>query len=159
MSQAEQDKPKYGQYQQPEYGAMSGQYGPNYNPYIYGAPEPDTKKDSAAAAGDNGGAAQSQQAGQPYGQQPAWPGNQQAGGWPYAQGGQQSGPGAYPGGYPGMQGQPYGQQPNGQPHQPHYYHGIDLNDPNQNPLYGHWDSYAIIPLSSPCSSRCQCSRH
>ncbi len=58
--------------------------------------------------------------------------------------GQQSGPGAYPGGYPGMQGQPYGQQPNGQPHQPHYYHGIDLNDPNQNPLYGHWDSYAII---------------
>ena len=44
----------------------------------------------------------------------------------------------------GMQGQPYGQQPNGQPHQPHYYHGIDLNDPNQNPLYGHWDSYAII---------------
>ena len=65
-------------------------------------------------------------------------------GWPYAQGGQQSGPGAYPGGYPGMQGQPYGQQPNGQPHQPHYYHGIDLNDPNQNPLYGHWDSYAII---------------
>ena len=78
MSQAEQDKPKYGQYQQPEYGAMSGQYGPNYNPYIYGAPEPDTKKDSAAAAGDNGGAAQSQQAGQPYGQQPAWPGNQQA---------------------------------------------------------------------------------
>ena len=100
MSQPEQDKPKYGQYQQPEYGAMSGQYGPNYNPYIYGAPEPDTKKDSAAAAGDNGGAAQSQQAGQPYGQQPAWPGNQQAGGWPYAQGGQQSGPGAYPGGRP-----------------------------------------------------------
>ena len=73
MSQPEQDKPKYGQYQQPEYGAMSGQYGPNYNPYIYGAPEPDTKKDSAAAAGDNGGAAQSQQAGQPYGQQPVWP--------------------------------------------------------------------------------------
>ena len=32
----------------------------------------------------------------------------------------------------------------GSPHQPHYYHGIDLNDPNQNPLYGHWDSYAII---------------
>ena len=110
MSQPEQDKPKYGQYQQPEYGAMSGQYGPNYNPYIYGAPEPDTKKDSAAAAGDNGGAAQSQQAGQPYGQQPAWPGNQQAGGWPYAQGGQQSGPGAYPGGYPGMQGQRLGQR-------------------------------------------------
>ena len=79
MSQAEQDKPKYGQYQQPEYGAMSGQYGPNYNPYIYGAPEPDTKKDSAAAAGDNGGAAQSQQAGQPYGQQPAWPGNSAGG--------------------------------------------------------------------------------
>ena len=35
-------------------------------------------------------------------------------------------------------------QPNGQSQQPHYYNGIDLNDPNQNPLYGHWDSYAII---------------
>ena len=35
MSQAEQDKPKYGQYQQPEYGAMSGQYGPNYNCLLY----------------------------------------------------------------------------------------------------------------------------
>lgn len=143
MSQAEQDKPKYGQYQQPEYGAMSGQYGPNYNPYIYGAPEPDTKKDSAAAAGDNGGAAQSQQAGQPYGQQPAWPAiSRRAAGRTLKAA--NSPVRAHIRAVPGMQGQPYGQQPNGQPHQPHYYHGIDLNDPNQNPLYGHWDSYAII---------------
>ena len=26
----------------------------------------------------------------------------------------------------------------------HIRAGIVLNDPNQNPLYGHWDSYAII---------------
>ena len=158
MSQPEQDKPKYGQYQQPEYGAMSGQYGPNYNPYIYGAPEPDTKKDSAAAAGDNGGAAQSQQLASRMVSSRRGPAITQAGGWPYAQGGQQSGPGAYRG-VPGHAGQPYGQQPNGQPHQPHYYHGIDLNDPNQNPLYGHWDSYAIISFILALFFRCQCSRH
>lgn len=26
------------------------------------------------------------------------------------------------------------------------FHGIDMNDPNQNPLYGHWDFYAILSL-------------
>ena len=32
MSQPEQDKPKYGQYQQPEYGASMANTGRNYNP-------------------------------------------------------------------------------------------------------------------------------
>ena len=36
---------------------------------------------------------------------------------------------------------------------------IDLNDPNQNPLYGHWDSYAIISFILALFFRCQCSRH
>lgn len=120
MSQPEQQQPQYGQYKQPEYGAMAGQYGPNYNPYLYGAPEPDAEQ--SAASQQTTGTAQPQNA-----------------------------PGYYPGGYPGAQGQPYGQagqnnqpQANGKPYQPHYYNGIDLNDPSQNPLYGHWDSYAII---------------
>lgn len=126
MNQPEQQSPQYGQYKQPEYGAMSGQYGPNYNPYIYGAPDPDPNQQQADGT-QNAGAAQPQNA-----------------------------QGYYPGGYPGVQGQPYhagnqyGNQFGGpasqgaQPHQPRYYNGVDLNDPNQNPLYGHWDSYAII---------------
>ena len=27
---------------------------------------------------------------------------------------------------------------------PRYFNGIDLNDPQQNPIYGHWDFYAIF---------------
>lgn len=131
MSEPEDNKPEYGQYHQPEYGAMSGQYGPNYNPYIYGAPEPDHK----TAPSDNAGAQPA--AGRPYGYgaQPQQSQSQQPDGrQPY---GQQPGFG-FPYGYSGAQGQPGGQA------QPHYYNGIDLNDPNQNPLYGHWDSYAIL---------------
>ncbi|KFI93088.1 hypothetical protein BISA_1253 [Bifidobacterium saguini DSM 23967] len=123
MSQPEQQTPEYGQYKQPEYGAMAGQYGPNYNPYLYGAPEPDSKQNTAEQQAATANAASS---------------NAQ----------QQNMPGYYPGRYPGAQGQPYGQAGQqhqaGKPYQPHYYNGIDLNDPNQNPLYGHWDSYAII---------------
>ena len=62
----------------------------------------------------------SQQAGQPYGQQPAWPGNQQAGGWPYAKAANSPVRAHIRAGTRAMQGQPYGQQPNGQPYQPHY---------------------------------------
>ena len=32
-------QPEFGQYNQPEYGAMSNQYPANYNPYMYGAPD------------------------------------------------------------------------------------------------------------------------
>ncbi|MBT1163882.1 DUF4190 domain-containing protein [Bifidobacterium felsineum] len=127
MSQPEQQTPEYGQYKQPEYGAMAGQYGPNYNPYLYGAPESDSQQNAATA----------QQSADSVPAGAAQPQNTQ---------------GYYPGGYPGTQGQPYGQtgqgnsafNQGGKPYQPHYYNGIDLNDPNQNPLYGHWDSYAII---------------
>lgn len=108
MSEPEHSTPEYGQYQKPAYGAMSGQYGPNYNPYIYGAPEPDANNGSAA---DNNRVG----AGQPNNGRPSSSGNSFGGNQQY-----------------------------GQSRQPHYYNGIDLNDPNQNPLYGHWDSYAII---------------
>ena len=181
MSQPEQhNEPEYGQYQQPEYGAMRSKYGPDYNPYLYGAPEPDKPKSDSA----NGNVDAAAWATSPF----AWPqGNQQAGGqgqsgWPgtgfgpgqpggqqpgqqgqsgqfgqpnqsgwQPNGSQQAGPGYYPGGYPGMQGQPY--PPQGQPgggqgpqgnRPPRFYNGVNLDDPSQNPLYGHWDSYAII---------------
>ena len=83
-------QPEFGQYNQPEYGAMSNQY--PANPYD---------------------ASGRQQSGQPNGYQygPNQYGPSQYGPNPYQQ------PGIYP---------------------------INPNDPSQNPLYGHWDSYAII---------------
>lgn len=96
-----QAQPQYGQYAQPGYGAMLSQYDPNYNPYLYGAPDPEPKKDDG---GENGPRMSSAQV-------PCTPGA------------------AYPG---------------GAGHTPRYFYGIDVNDPNQNPLYGRWDSYAII---------------
>ncbi|PJM72685.1 hypothetical protein CS006_08980 [Bifidobacterium primatium] len=35
-----QDQPQYGQYKEPEYGEMASRY-PGWNPYVYGAPEPE----------------------------------------------------------------------------------------------------------------------
>ena len=32
------------------------------------------------------------------------------------------------------------------PHRPEMFHGVDLADPRQNPLYGRWDSYAVLAL-------------
>lgn len=72
MSEPEHSTPEYGQYQKPAYGAMSGQYGPNYNPYIYGAPEPDANNGSAA---DNNGVG----AGQPNNGRPSSSGNSSGG--------------------------------------------------------------------------------
>lgn len=40
-------QPEFGQYNQPEYGAMSNQYPANYNPYMYGAPEQPKPADDA----------------------------------------------------------------------------------------------------------------
>lgn len=78
MSEPEHSTPEYGQYQKPAYGAMSGQYGPNYNPYIYGAPEPDANNGSAA---DNNGAG----AGQPNNGRPSSSGNSFGGNQQYGQ--------------------------------------------------------------------------
>lgn len=40
-------QPEFGQYNQPEYGAMSNQYPANYNPYMYGAPDQPKPADDA----------------------------------------------------------------------------------------------------------------
>lgn len=46
----------------------------------------------------------------------------------------------------------YGRQPHADGRQaagdgrPQPFNGIDMDDPRQNPLYGHWDFYAIIAL-------------
>lgn len=117
---AVQDKPEYGQCRQPAYGAMAAQFGPHYNPYLYGAPDPQSPQPGASAAPDGGGRGASTAMGQtpPQGNGDSFAGRS------YAQSGQG----------PFQQGQP------------NYLNGIDLNDPNQNPLYGHWDMYAIVSL-------------
>ncbi|NEG55774.1 hypothetical protein GFD21_08400 [Bifidobacterium sp. SMA15] len=133
-------QPQYGQYAQPDYGAMRSQFGPNYDPYLYGAPDPDPKQDSG-----DGGADQADGVPQPMAGRT--PGAAYPGGYPGAQGGPYGWNGANGAGAPGG---PYAQGNRPDPgagsdgHTPRYFYGIDVNDPNQNPLYGHWDSYAII---------------
>ncbi|OZG62359.1 hypothetical protein BLEM_0905 [Bifidobacterium lemurum] len=135
-------KPEYGEYHEPEYGANASQYGANYNPYIYGAPDPEPTAEQAAASAPPYA--------QPYGAPPAQsqttPGQQ---GRPSQYGGQNDPyTGAPMQGQPGQQWQQgwQGQQQGAPAHTPHYFNGIDLNDPAQNPMYGHWDAYAVISL-------------
>ena len=137
MSDSERQNNQAGR---PEYGAMRSDY-PAYNPYVYGAPDPveqpsdqDGSARQHAPAMQSGGARPGYDQQQPYGQPD----------WRSPAGGQQS-----------QNGQPF-QQPadmrNGQPaqggrRQPNRMsrrYGVDLDDPRQNPLYGHWDPYAII---------------
>ncbi|RSX51837.1 DUF4190 domain-containing protein [Bifidobacterium callimiconis] len=127
------DQPEYGQYAQPEYGQMANQY-PGWNPYVYGAPEPDAKPE-----------AQQEQSGNGYnGQTPQMP-NADWSGNTGGNGGSYSG-GSYNGG-PQSPYSPYQSSP--QPNrQPRYRNGINLDDPNQNPLYGRWDPAAIIAFGS-----------
>ncbi len=131
-----QQQPEYGQFKQPEYGAVAGQY-PGYDPYLYGKPE-DDETDTASA------------------QQPASNAlNDQS-----MFNGQSGISGQVSNGQP-MNGQPvFGQPVNTQPvsnqsnasqfnaymQQQGQLQPINLDDPNQNPLYGRWDPYAIVAL-------------
>ncbi|MFK3576851.1 hypothetical protein OCH74_08330 [Bifidobacterium thermacidophilum] len=146
----------------PEYGAMRSQFPADYNPYQFGRDDDDSGKNkrqdaNSSPAGQQGGNTQPAMpwAGAP--QQEQWPGSNQP------QGPSQQ----YPSGQYTRQGpqnpnQPYGPYPygpqgvwpqqgrNGTPlpgqpgYQPRYFNGIDVNDPASNPLYGRWDSSAIV---------------
>lgn len=107
---AASSQPEYGQINQPEYGAMSSQLPAGYDPYVYGAPEPEPQPADAV-----------QQQNMQY-QTGQYPSN-----------GQQPMPPYDPNQYPQQGNMPY--LPN-----------LDLNDPRQNPAYGHWDAYAIMSL-------------
>ena len=111
-------QPEYGQISQPEYGAMSSQLPVGYDPYVYGAPEPELQPADAVRQQNT-----QYQTGQ-------YPSNGQQN--PY--GANPYGPNPYdPNRYPQRGNMPY--LPN-----------LDLNDPRQNPAYGHWDAYAIMSL-------------
>lgn len=122
-------QPRYGQYQQPEYGAMSSQFPSGYDPYVYGRPEPERDAQAGSGAAAEQPSAQPMPSGsyQPY--QPYRPYQQHPG-------------------YPGYRRPGTGQDgsPNGQGRQPRYINGIDVNDPDKNPMYGRWDAYSVIAL-------------
>ncbi|MEE1324952.1 MAG: hypothetical protein U0K19_05160 [Bifidobacteriaceae bacterium] len=126
----------------PLYGGMMSDY-PNYNPYLFGAPD---------SAPNQQNAGQPNQQGQPYGQQAPY------GQQPYGQN-QQYGPYGQPNQNP-YYGQPYG-APQGQPMPgmgnanginngtgqnfgPFQQPPFNPGDPQQNPYYGRWDGFAII---------------
>ena len=130
------DQPEYGQYAEPEYGEMASRY-PNWNPYVYGAPEPEKPKDGE----------QTQQGRQP-GEQPQMPqGDAGAGNGQFGNPQNPWQSNGYPNNYPNYPNgrNPYMQSPAlGDPNdRSRYRNGIDLDDPVQNPLYGHWDPAAI----------------
>lgn len=163
-------QPEYGIYKSPEYGALSNQYPADYDPYVYGHPDPpeektDDEKSGQSAANVQNTSVQHDPYGNPFKNDGSGATNQQGQtgqngpyGNPYNQGGYGPNYGANYGqnGQTGQnqQGayqnqQPYGwQNPNqytgnaqgnsGNPNEP------NLNDPNQNPLYGRWDVYAIL---------------
>ncbi|MCI1636698.1 MAG: hypothetical protein LKI30_01140 [Bifidobacterium crudilactis] len=126
-----QSAPEYGERATPEYGALKSQY-PGWNPYVYGQPEPERKdaetQQHATSAnpftglhrpsgtGESSNGASSQQAGSNH------PGFNPASLNP---GGGQS-------------------RMSGGKGQPRFLGGVNLDDPNQNPMYGRWDPYAVI---------------
>ena len=117
-------QPEYGQISQPEYGAMSSQLPVGYDPYVYGAPEPEPQPADAVRQQNT-----QYQTGQ-------YPSNGQQPMPPYSANGQQNPYGANP------------YDPNRYPQRGNmpYLPNLDLNDPRQNPAYGHWDAYAIMSL-------------
>lgn len=120
-------QPEYGQISQPEYGAMSSQLPVGYDPYVYGAPEPELQPADAVRQQNT-----QYQTGQ-------YPSNGPQPMPPYSANGQQNPYGANPYG-------PNPYDPNRYPQRGNmpYLPNLDLNDPQQNPAYGHWDAYAIM---------------
>lgn len=116
-------EPQYGQRIQPEYGALASQFPANYNPYLYGG-APTQEAAASSAQGSPQGPA-----GAPM---PGYAGSDGRDPYPYPYYGSPQGSGSR------------NPLPGDADYVPNYYHGIDLNDPRQNPMYGRWDAYAII---------------
>lgn len=145
-------QPQYGQVKVPEYGAMASQFSPQYNPYVYGKPEERPKNPNQNQQNPQMNA----QGGQVNPQMGAGYGN---GIGPY-----QANQGNAPYGAPSQMPDGYGNNPNnayrpqynngqmmpggpGTPgYQPDICNGVDMNDPVQNPLKGHWDPMAFVSL-------------
>lgn len=125
-------EPQFGQRTLPEYGALRSQY-PGWNPYIYGQPEPEEPKPESQNAHSSAIA---------FGRHPQASGSSDA-----ARSGQTQSdargnvPMENPSGMNPAGGQP---RMTGGKGQPRFLGGVNLDDPNQNPVYGRWDPYAVI---------------
>jgi hypothetical protein len=134
--QSTPDEPQYGQRAQPEYGALASQLPEGYDPYIFGRPDPaaGAAASAASAQGDgrqNGG----------YGRRPVQP-NAQA---TLGSSGSSAPYGDNSGGHGPRQPADWSGKPRNQSgRRPQMLNGVNLDDPGQNPLYGHWDSYAVV---------------
>ena len=127
--------PEYGALKEPEYGALASQFPPDYDPYLYGRPDPPSAPENPDGSGVQGAVHGLHAPGFLH------PGGaQSSGGAPHSG----SNP---PTGHPVPTGQPVQAGQNAPGYQPRIVHGIDVNDPNQNPLYGRWDMYAIMSLA------------
>lgn len=102
-------QPAYGRYHQPEYGAMDSQFPPDYDPYLFGHPDPTP----APRAETPHAAAPAARSVRPA---PTGPSAQET---PVRPDGARS-------------------------RYPRYVNGVDMEDPNQNIYYGHWDFGAVI---------------
>jgi hypothetical protein len=128
------ERPEYGERVEPDYGQMESQY-PGWDPYVYGKPDPDPEQQTTNPNTQPGQQNQPQAV---YSQGSAAPFN------PNAQ---------YSQGNPENQGNHMGQGPQN-PQNPQnlrnpnnfFFQGtpVNLDDPNQNPVYGHYDPFAII---------------
>ena len=118
-------QPEYGQVNQPEYGAMASQYPAGYDPYVYG--RPDTEQPSATPESPSAGVPGSFQGSPQQDEGRAWVPQY------------------------GVDGQEYGRQLQHDQYRRQQgglgpFGNIDMDDPGQNPLYGHWDFLAILSL-------------
>ncbi len=107
-------QPRSGQNLRTAYGAIHNQFPQDYDPYIFGRPDPEPQPAQASQAGPTPAVPQPNQA-------PTQPWARQQAQAPQAPGATQQG-GKYP----------------------RYVNGIDMEDPNQNIFYGRWDAGAII---------------
>lgn len=136
-------QPEYGRIVRPRYGALSADFPPGYDPYLYGPP--DKADDDSRLEHPSASSPVSSPSGVPSAQtsptgQVGTSGQTSAAG--YGPRDQRSGNNTVPAwGAPGQPGRPA-----------RLYHGIDLDDPSQNPLFGHWDVYAVVAFIFSLSS-------
>ncbi|MEE1297090.1 MAG: DUF4190 domain-containing protein [Bifidobacterium sp.] len=143
-------QPQYGQYAAKDYGAMRSQFPAGYDPYLFGKPEtpepsPEERHREQSerearrmAANERDAQRRAEQAERMQHPGMAHPGQGAGNGQPqgYGPGQGQYGPWG-PGGMP-----PRGYTSPGK--YPRYINGIDMEDPHQNPLCGHWDAWSVI---------------
>ncbi|MBB2954728.1 hypothetical protein FHX77_000108 [Bifidobacterium commune] len=157
-------QPQYGQTQAPEFGALISQFPSGYDPYLYGKPDEEVLQQSGNDSrlqqnqGNRNGNAHNggwneNNANPMNGYFGRGNGQNDRSSVPNGGFGQMAGNG-YDGNSNGFNGQqrynggqaPLAGGPGAPGYQPDIRNGVDMNDPIQNPLKGHWDPMAIVSI-------------